>query len=43
MTSLYDGSSELWQPHYELLFKHWPSLKEASAIATQYENAKEKE
>ncbi|MGI4775994.1 MAG: hypothetical protein ACRYE9_03610 [Janthinobacterium lividum] len=28
LTSSYDGYSELWRPHYELLFKNWPSLKE---------------
>lgn len=28
LTSSYDGYSELWRPHYELLFKYWPSLKE---------------
>lgn len=28
LTSSYDGYSELWKPHYELLFKNWPSLKE---------------
>lgn len=27
LTSSYDGYSELWRPHYELLFKNWPSLK----------------
>jgi hypothetical protein len=27
LTSSYDGYSELWEPHYKLLFKYWPSLK----------------
>lgn len=27
LTSSYDGYSELWDPHYKLLFKYWPSLK----------------
>ncbi|RYE06119.1 MAG: hypothetical protein EOP33_02670 [Rickettsiaceae bacterium] len=28
LTSSYDGYSELWKPHYELLFRNWPALKE---------------
>lgn len=27
MTSSYDGYSELWEPHYKLLFKNWPALQ----------------
>lgn len=28
LTSSYDGYSELWEPHYKLLFKNWPSLNQ---------------
>ncbi len=28
LTSSYDGYSELWEAHYKLLFKNWPSLKQ---------------
>lgn len=27
LTSSFDGYSELWGPHYKLLFKNWPALK----------------